>query len=424
MPKFIDRIKKSWNVFFNKDYSQTNVGQQDRYPPSRNNILVTNARSIVNVIYNRIAVDCSLVTINHVIIDRDNARFSSIIYDELNEALTTSANVDQTGAAMIQDAVMSMLDEGVVALVPTVNDSNIYKSNNFKIYSIRTGKITAWMPYHVKVEVYNEETGRKQELVLPKSVVCIIENPFYSIMNEPNSTYKRLIRTLNQLDSINETTSSGKLDLIIQLPYVIKSEARKEQAEKRRKEIEDQLVGSKYGIAYTDGTEHITQINRPVENTLWAQAKDLTAQLFNQLGLTESIINGSGNAEEFMNYYTRTLEPILFRIVSEMERKWLTLEEREQGHAIRYYQSPFKLVPIIQMAEVADKFTRNEIMTSNEVRSIIGMRPSDDPKADILINSNIRYENNGNEEEENTEEDKKDVNTIEKENKNIVDTSK
>ena len=321
----------------------------------------------------------------------ENDRFISYINDDLNECLSVEANTDQTARAFIQDVVMSMMDEGCVAIVPVDTTIDPKKTGSYDIQTLRTGKITQWYPQHVEVNVYNERTGKKEDVKLPKTVVAIIENPLYAVMNEPNSTMQRLIRKLALLDTVDEQSSAGKLDLIIQLPYVIKSQTRKEQAEHRRKDIENQLAGSKYGIAYTDGTEKITQLNRPVENNLMKQVEYLTTLLFSQLGLTQEILNGSANEQTMTNYYTRTIEPIISAITDEMVRKFLTKTARSQKQSIKFFRDPFKLVPVQNIADIADKFTRNEIMTSNEIRQIVGLKPIDDPKADALLNSNLNH---------------------------------
>ena len=389
----IERLKHGWNAFLNKDptekylsYNDYGVGYSSR--PDRTRFTRGNERSIVNSIFNRIAVDAASTTIEHVRVD-DNERFQEIIFSGIQNCLNVEANIDQTGRAFIEDVVMSMEDEGCVAIVPIDTDKDPNDTSSFDVLSMRTGKITGWYPYHVRVEVYNERIGRKQEIVLSKSYICIIENPFYSIMNEPNSTLKRLVRKLNLLDVIDEQSGSGKLDLIIQLPYVIKTEARRQEAEKRRKEIENQLRDTKYGIAYTDGTEHITQLNRPAENNLLKQIEYLTTLLYSQLGITEEILNGTATEEAMLNYNNRVIEPILSAISNELYRKFLTKTARTQGQRIKFFRDPFRLVPVNQIAEIADKFTRNEIMTSNEIRQVIGMKPSDDPKADELRNSNL-----------------------------------
>lgn len=387
---FTSRLKHAWNAFFNKDPTDyyKNVGTSYTYRPDRPRLTRGNERSIVTSVYNRIALDASSVTIQHVRLDENN-RFISVIDSGLNNCLTVEANLDQTGRAFIQDVVMSMLDEGCVAIVPVETTLNPEITGSYDILSMRTGKILEWYPSHVKVRVYNEETGRKEDIVLPKSTVGIVENPLYAVINEPNSTMQRLIRKLNLLDIVDEQSSSGKLDLIIQLPYIIKTEARRQQAEKRRQDIVDQLAGSKYGIAYTDGTERITQLNRPVENNLMKQIEYLTSMLYSQLGITQSILDGTADDKTMLNYYNRTIEPILSAIVDEMKRKFLTKTARSQLQSIVFFRDPFKLVPVSDISEIADKFTRNEIMTSNEIRQIIGMKPSDDPRADELRNKNL-----------------------------------
>lgn len=387
---FTSRLKHAWNAFFNKDPTDyyKNVGTSYTYRPDRPRLTRGNERSIVTSVYNRIALDASSVSIQHVRLDENN-RFLSVIDSGLNNCLTVEANIDQTGRAFIQDIVMSMLDEGSVAIVPVDTTFDPKITGSYDILSMRTGKILEWYPSHVKVRVYNEKTGRKEDIVVPKSTVGIVENPLYAVINEPNSTMQRLIRKLNLLDVVDEQSSSGKLDLIIQLPYIIKTEARRQQAEKRRQDIADQLAGSKYGIAYTDGTERITQLNRPVENNLMKQIEYLTSMLYSQLGITQSILDGTADDKTMLNYYNRTIEPILSAIVDEMKRKFLTKTARSQLQSISFFRDPFKLVPVSDISEIADKFTRNEIMTSNEIRQIIGMKPSDDPKADELRNKNL-----------------------------------
>ena len=347
-----------------------------------------NERSIVVSVYNRIALDVASIDIMHVKLD-DNGRFVEEMDTSLNECLTLSANMDQTAKAFIQDAVMSMMDEGCIAIVPVDTTINPNISGSYDINSLRVGQILEWRPQHVKVRIYNDKTGQKEDLLLPKSMVAIIENPLYAVINEPNSTMQRLIRKLNLLDVIDEQSGSGKLDLIIQLPYVIKSEARKQQAENRRKEIEMQLTGSKYGIAYTDGTEKITQLNRPVENNLMKQIEYLTSMLYGQLGITQTILDGTADDKTMLNYYNRTIEPIVSAIVDEMKRKFLTKTARTRKQDIVYFRDPFKLVPVNDLAEIADKLTRNERATSNEIRQIMGWKPSDDPDADELRNKNL-----------------------------------
>ena len=386
---FSSRLKHAWNAFRNnKDPTYQDIGVGYSYRPDRPRLTRGNERSIVTSVYNKIASDVAALDIQHVRLD-DNGRFVSPIDSGLNTCLTLEANADQTGMALKQDIVMSMLDEGCVAIVPVETDADPNTTNSYDILSLRTGKILEWFPNNVRVRVYNERTGKKQDLLLPKKNVGIVENPFYAIINEPNSTMQRLIRKLSLLDVIDEQSGSGKLDLIIQLPYVIKTTSRREQAEQRRKDIEMQLSGSKYGIAYTDAAERITQLNRPVENNLMKQIEYLTSMLYSQLGITQSILDGTADEQTMLNYYNRTIEPIVSAIVDEMKRKFLTKTARSQKQSISYFRNPFKLVPVNKIAEIADTLTRNEILTSNEIRQIIGMKPSDDPKADRLINSNI-----------------------------------
>ena len=396
MPSFSERLQHAWNAFNNKDPTvpvTTNIYYGgSSYNQSKRRLSFGNERSIVNSIFNRIAADVASVDFKHVRLDINN-RYVTTIEDGLNTCLSVEANADQTGRVFMQDAVMSMFDEGVVALVPIDTTVNPRVTGSYDITSMRTGKITEWMPKHVKVLVYNEQTGKRQEVVLPKKVVSIVENPFYSIMNEPNSTLQRLIRKLNLLDAIDEQSSSGKLDLIIQLPYVIKTEARQKQAEQRRKDIEMQLAGSKYGIAYTDGTEKITQLNRPVENNLMEQVKFLTETLMSQLGITNEILNGTADEKTMLNYNNRIVSVICTAFAEEMRRKFLTKTARTQGQSILFFQDPFKLVPVSNIADIADKFTRNEILTSNEIRGLIGFKPSDDPEADELRNKNLNKSN-------------------------------
>lgn len=396
--KFLDRLQHAYNSFLNRDPTDyyREVGSGYSYRPDRVRFTGGNERSIVTSVYNRIALDTASINIVHARLDEDN-RYSETINSALNRCLTKDANIDQTGRGFIQDVVMSMLDEGCVAIVPVDTSVNPKQSGAYDILSMRTAKIIQWYPQHVKVRVYNDKTGMKEDLTLPKSFVCIIENPLYAVINEPNSTMQRLIRKLNLLDVVDEQTSAGKLDLIIQLPYVIKSEARREQAEKRRKDIEMQLSGSKYGIAYTDGTERITQLNRPVENNLMKQIEYLTNLLYAQLGITQTILDGTADDKTMLNYYNRTIEPIISAIVDEVERKFLTKTARSQKQAIKFFRDPFKLVPINEIAEIADKFTRNEITSSNEIRTVIGFKPSKDPGADELRNKNLNQSNNSKE---------------------------
>ena len=385
------RLKHAWNAFVNNrdpTASYRDIGPGYSYRPDRPRLTRGNERSIITSVYNRIGLDVAANDIRHVKLDEDG-RFSEIIDSGLNNCLALDANIDQTGRAFIQDAVMSMLDEGCVALVPIETTFNPQQTGSFDINTIRTGKILDWYPKHVRVSVYNERSGKREEIVLPKDTIAIIENPLYAVMNEPNSTMQRLIRKLNLLDAIDEQSGSGKLDLIIQLPYVVKTEARRQQAEARRKDIEMQLAGSKYGIAYTDGTEKVTQLNRSVDNNLMKQIEYLTSMLYSQLGITQAVLEGTADEKTMLNYYSRTIEPIIAAIVDEMKRKFLTKTARTRRQSIVFFRDPFKLVPVDNIAEIADKFTRNEIMTSNEIRQKIGMKPSKDPKADKLINSNL-----------------------------------
>ena len=391
---FVSRLKHGWNAFMNRDPTYNHaIGPSYSYRPDRPRFTRGNERSIVTSVFNRIALDVAAISMQHCILD-DNGRFVEVVNSKLNNCLTLEANLDQTSRAFIQDLVMSMFDEGCVAIVPVDTTIDPKVTTSYDILSMRSGKIVDWYPEHVKVRVYNEKTGRKEEVILPKAQVGIVENPLFAVVNEPNSTGQRLIRKLNLLDQIDEQTGSGKLDLIIQLPYVIKTEARRDQAERRRKDIENQLSGSKYGIAYTDGTEHITQLNRPLENNLLKQIEYLRDMFYSQLGITQTILDGTADDKTMLNYYSRTIEPIVAAIVDEMKRKFLTKTARSQHHSIEFFRDPFKLVPVNDIAEIADKFTRNEILTSNEIRQIIGMKPSSDPKADQLINSNISQPDN------------------------------
>ena len=384
-----DRLQHAWNAFMNKDptSSYQDYGASYAYRPDRHRMSRGNEKSIITSVYNRIALDAAAIRVEHVRLD-ENERYIGTLNSTLNECLTTEANIDQTGRALMQDVVMSMLDEGCVAIVPTVTDYDPNKTDSYKILELRVGKVVEWRPAHVKVRLYNDQNGTQQDIMVLKKTVAIIENPMYSVMNEPNSTMQRLIRKLNLLDVIDEQSGSGKLDLLIQLPYVIKSDGRRQQAEQRRKDIETQLKGP-YGIAYTDGTERVTQLNRPVENNLMKQIEYLTSMLYSQLGLTAEVMNGSADDKTMNNYYTRTIEPILSAIVDEMKRKFLTKTARSQKQSIRFFRDPFKLVPVTSLPDIADKFTRNEIMTSNEFRQVIGMKPSTDPNADQLRNKNL-----------------------------------
>lgn len=391
---FIDRLQHGWNAFMNKDpttYYQ-DIGSSYSYRPDRVRFTRGNERSIVTSVYNRIALDVAAINIQHVQLD-DEGRFLSVVDSGLNNCLSVEANIDQTGRAFIQDVVMSMMDEGCVAIVPVETDVNPKDTTGYNICSMRVGRVIEWYPQHVKLRVYNDQAGCKQDIVLPKATVAIVENPLYAVINEPNSTMQRLVRKLNLLDAVDEQSSAGKLDLIIQLPYVIKSEARRQQAEQRRKDIEQQLSSTKYGIAYTDGTEHITQLNRSVENNLMKQIEYLTSMLYSQLGITQTILDGTADEKTMLNYYNRTIEPIISAITDEMKRKFLSKTARSQHKSIQFFRDPFKFVPVADLAEIADKFTRNEIATSNEIRQVIGWKPADDPKADKLVNSNLSEPN-------------------------------
>lgn len=386
--KFSDRLQHAWNAFMNKDPTRFDYGMSYSTKPDRVRFTRGNERTIITSVYNRIAIDCAQIDIKHVKLDKRD-RYIETVDSELNSCLTLSANKDQTGRAFRQDIVMSLMDEGVVAVLPVDTEFDIDQKVTTDIYSMRTAKIVQWYPDHVRLRAYNDVTGRFEEKIFPKKSVAIIENPLYAVMNEPNSTMQRLIRKLSILDYVDEQNGAGKLDLIVQLPYIIKSPARKQQAEERRKSIEDQLSSSKYGIAYTDGTEHITQLNRSVDNQLLTQIEALTRMLYSQLGLTEEIMNGTADEKAMNNYYNRTIEPIISAIVDEFKRKFLTKTARTQKHSILFFRDPFKLVPTTELAELADKFTRNEIMTSNEFRQVVGMKPADDPMADELRNKNL-----------------------------------
>lgn len=387
---FGSRLKHAWDAFTNKDPTRyyRDLGASYSYRPDRPRLTRGNERSIITSVFNRIALDTAAINIKHCRLD-ENGRLIEVMNSKLNNCLNLEANLDQTGRAFIQDVVLSMLDEGCVAIVPTDTTLDPKVTESYDILSLRTAKILDWYPAHVRVKVYNERTGHKEELILPKKSVAIIENPLYAVINEPNSTMQRLIRKLNLLDAIDEQSGAGKLDVIIQLPYTIKSEARRQQAEERRKNIEMQLSGTKYGIAYADATEKITQLNRSVDNNLMKQIEYLTSMLHSQLGITQAILDGTADDKTMLNYYSRSIEPIVSAIVDEMKRKFLSKTARSQSQSIMFFRDPFKLVPVNDIAEIADKFTRNEILTSNEIRQIIGMRPSTDPKADQLINSNI-----------------------------------
>ena len=390
MPSFRERLQHGWNAFINnRDPTYTyNYGVSSYYRPDRVRLTRGNERSIVTALYNRIAVDVAAIQIRHVIAD-ENGNFKSDVKSYLNECLTTEANIDQTGRAFIQDLVMTMCDIGHAAVVPVDTTINPDVTGSYDVQSMRVGRVVQWYPAHVQVDVYNDRTGKHEQIRLPKKATPIIENPLYAVMNEPNSNLQRLIHKLNILDAIDEQSSSGKLDLIIQLPYVIKTDARRQQAEQRRKLIEEQLAGSKYGIAYTDGTERITQLNRAVDNNLMSQIENLTKMLYGQLGMTEEIFNGTANEETMLNYYNRTIEPIASAITLEMRRKFLTKTARTQGQTIMFFNNPFKLTPVSKLADIADKFTRNEILSSNELRGIIGYKPVDDLRANELRNKNL-----------------------------------
>lgn len=390
------RLRHAWNAFFSRDPTnefntpEIITGYSSSYRPDRKRFYGGSERSIISSIYNRIAMDCAAIDVKHVRLD-DSERYLEDVDSGLNNCLTLEANMDQTGRALIQDVVMSMLDEGCVAIVPVDTTKDPNYTDSYDILTLRAGKIIQWYPQHVKVNLYNEITGKKEDVLLHKSTVAIVENPLYAIMNEPNSTMQRLIRKLSLMDTIDEQTGSNKLDLIIQLPYIIKTPAKRQQADNRRKDIEEQLANSKYGIAYTDATEKVTQLNRPIENNLMTQVEYLTSMLYSQLGLTTGILDGSADEKTMINYYSRTVEPILSAITLEMKRKFLskTARNRAPMQSIEFFRDPFKLVPVSSIAELADKFTRNEIMTSNEIRQVIGLKPSSDPKADELRNSNL-----------------------------------
>lgn len=392
MAKFSDKLKHAWNAFTDQDEKYRirsyNMGASYGVRPDRTRLNISNERSIIASIYTRIGIDVSSVLMRHVRLD-DNDRFLETLDSGLNNCLTLEANVDQGGRQFRQDMAMTLLDKGVMAIVPIETTLDPHYSGSFDIKTLRVGEIVAWYPRHVRVSLYNDETGRKEELTLPKTVVAIVENPLYSVMNEPNSTLQRLIRKLNLLDAVDEASSSGKLDIIIQLPYVIKSEARRQQANQRRADMEDQLSGSKYGIAYADGTEKITQLNRPAENNLLNQVEYLTNMLYGQLGLTQDVFNGTADEKTMLNYFSRTIDPILGAIAEAMKRTFLTKTARSQKQSIEYFRNPFTLVAVSDLAEIADKFTRNEILTSNEVRGIIGFKPANDPKAEELRNKNL-----------------------------------
>lgn len=395
----LTRLQHGWNAFIGRDPThQSNNWNYGWYGghsvrPDRTTLTMGNERSVVNAVYNRIANDVAQITLLHAKID-ENGKYVETVDDELNQRMTLEANIDQTARAFILDVVLSMFDEGVVAVIPVSTDNNPDFTDSYNIESMRTGKIVEWFPDSVRIRAYDERDGQYKEIECPKESVAIIENPFYSVMNEPNSTAKRLVRKLNLIDIMDEQNSSNKLDLIVQLPYVVKTEARRQQAENRRKDIEQQLTGSKYGIAYTDGTEKIIQLNRPVENTLASQVKDLRADLYSQLGITQAILDGSASEQELLNYYSRTVEPILAAIADEYKRKFLSQNQRTRRHTIWFFRDPFKLVPVDKIADIADKFTRNEILSSNEVRALVGYKPVNDPAANELRNKNLNQSAN------------------------------
>lgn len=387
------RLKNAWNVFLNRDptvYTEYH-GAASAYRPDRTRLRRQNERTIITSIFDRIAIDCASIELKHAKMDKDE-RYIDTVKSSLNYCLNDEANIDQTGRNFRQDVVMSMLSEGCVAILPVDTDTNPDETGSFNIKSMRVGRVTTWYPRHVRVEAYNDNSGRKEEVIVAKSSVAIVENPFWEVMNEPNSTMQRLVRKLALLDRIDEDSNSGKLDLIIQLPYVVKTETRRKQAEERRQMIEDQLANSKYGIAYTDGTERVVQLNRAVENNLLSQIEYLTSTLYSQLGITKEILDGTANEQTMINYHNRIIEPILSAISDEMKRKFLTKTARSQGQTIVFFRDPFRLTPIEKVAEISDKMTRNEIMSSNEVRQKIGMKPSDDPKADELRNKNLNQQ--------------------------------
>lgn len=391
MSRLTQGIKNAWNAFIRGDPADQQVvryGYSSSYRPDRNSLSHKNKKSVVGAIYNRISIDVAAVSMEHARLD-ENDRFIEKVDSEFNSCLNLEANIDQTGRAFRQDICMSMLDEGVVAVVPTETKGDPRITEAFKIYSMRVGKILEWFPKHVRVRLYNENTGQKQDILLPKYMVAIIENPLYEVMNENNSTLQRLIRKLNLLDYIDEQSGKNKLDLIIQLPYALKTDSKKEAAKSRLNEIETQLTGSTYGIAYIDSTEHITQLNRPVENNLLTQTEKLTEMLYGELGITKAVMQGTADEQEMLNYYNRTLEPILSAITDEFIRKFLSKTARSQNQSVVFFRDPFRLVPVEKLADIADKFTRNEIVTSNEIRGTIGMKPSQDPAADELRNKNI-----------------------------------
>lgn len=389
MSSIVDRARKAWDVFRGREPTyKSNYGPSYSRRPDKVSIHFGGEKSIVNAVYNRIAIDTAAVTIEHAK-KNDDGFFQETINSDLNDVLNLSANIDQTGRAFIQDVVLSMFDEGVIAIVPTVTSKDIIINDSFEIYEARTAKIKQWFPKHVRVELYDDNLGQKREITLPKKAVCIVENPFYTVMNEPNSIGRRLINKLNLLDSVDEQLSAGKLDLIIQLPYVVKSTLRKQQAEARRKDVEEQLNNSKYGVAYTDGTEKIVQLNRPLENNLLTQIEYLTTMFYSQLGICEEVLKGTADEQMMLNYRNNIIEPTLSAITNEMTRKWLSPTAVTQKQAIVFIQNPFKLIPVANIAEIADKFTRAQVLSSNEIRSIIGYKPVADKRANELSNPNL-----------------------------------
>lgn len=390
--RFSDRLKHAWSAFSEKKTDYFNMGMSYATRPDRVRLNISNERSIISSVYTRLAIDVAAISIQHVRVD-DNGRYLEAIDSGLNRCLTQTANIDQTGRAFIQDVALSLFDEGCVAIVPVDGTMSQNLLGLYSVSTLRTGKILEWWPKHVRLKVYNDQTGQSEEITMPKNMVAIVENPLYSVMNEPNSTLKRLVHKLNLLDSIDEQSGSGKMDIIIQLPYLVKTPARKEQAETRRKDIEMQLAGSKYGIAYIDGTEKVTQLNRPAENNLMSQIEYLTSMLYSQLGSTQAVFEGTANEQEMLNYYNRSVEPVVGAIVDAIKRTFITRTAQTQGQTIMYFRDPFKLVPVSELANIADKFTRNEILSSNEIRAIIGYKPDKDPRADELRNKNLNASN-------------------------------
>ena len=420
MASIVNRFRSGWNAFLGRDPTEeyrNDYGSVTSYRPDRIRFTRGNEQSIVASIYNRIAMDVMMIDFRHVVLDKDG-QYKETVDSTLNDCLTVEANADQTAKAFIQDIVQSMFDEGVVAIVPTDTTTNPEDSSSYDINELRVAKILQWYPLYVKVRCYNERIGKTQDIVMAKSAVGIIENPLYSIMNEPNSTLQRLIRTINALDVANAQNGSGKLDIIIQLPYTIRSDIRKKQAEERRKSIETQLAGSKYGIAYADATEHITQLNRSAENNLFEQSTTLTAQLYNQLGLTTTIFDGSADEKTMLNYYNRTIDPICSAIADEILRKFVSKTARTQNKSIKYFRDPFSLVPVGQLADIADKFTRNEILSSNEVRAVIGYKPSSETRANQLVNKNINIKDAGSQSSNESQDSSTSVDEIQNDSKN------